>query len=150
MTDRETSEALHAYQRAQICAIIAVGCSRANAANYVGCSVGAIERLAVRSKTFARQLAEAESKHELAHLENIRAAGKKEWRASAWALERRYPERYAARKPKFLTPAQVSKVLSEFASVVLDAHSDAAQRERVQARLSEISSEIEQLLEHKA
>jgi len=133
---------LNSYQRGQICAIIAVGCSRSCAANYIGCKVEAIEQLAERSKTFRRQLAEAEAKHEITHLENIRTAGKKEWRASAWALERRYPERYGARKQQELTGKQLARVLSHFATLMLDNLNQAEQREEVVAQLHALLDEI--------
>lgn len=133
---------LNSHQRAQICAIIAVGCSRSCAASYIGCKVEVIDELAARSRSFRRQLAEAESKHEIAHLENIRTAGKKEWRASAWALERRYPERYGARKQKGLTGKQVSRVLSEFATQLLEILTDNEHREQAVAQLHGLLDEI--------
>ncbi len=37
--------------------------------------------------------------NELAHLRIIMAAGKKNWKACAWYLERTRPERYGRRKP---------------------------------------------------
>ena len=139
-----TQSGLSSHQRAQICAIIAVGCSRSCAASFIGCKVEAIDELAARSKTFRRQLAEAESKHEIAHLENIRAAGKKEWRASAWALERRYPERYGARKQKGLTGKQVSRVLSMFATQLLEGLPNMEQREQVVAQLHGLLEEMDE------
>lgn len=135
---------LNSHQRGQICAIIAVGCSRSCAASYIGCNVEAIEQLAARSKTFRRQLAAAEAKHEIAHLENIRTAGKKEWRASAWALERRYPERYGTRKEQGLTGKQVSQALSHFATLLLDNLNQAEQREEAVAQLHALLDEIGQ------
>lgn len=146
VTNQGKREQLNAYERSQICAIIAVGCSRDCAANYIGCSVATIERLVARSKSFAAKLAAAESQNEITHLENIRAAGKKEWRASAWALERRYPERYGPRKPKSLTSAQVTNVLSEFATLVLETTSDAELRERLQTQLNEMLQELDHLM----
>jgi len=146
VTNQGKCEQLNAYQRSQICAIIAIGCGRECAANYIGCSVATIEQLVARSKSFAGRLATAESQNEITHLENIRAAGKKEWRASAWALERRYPERYGPRKPKSLTSSQVTNVLAKFAALVHEASSDARSREQLQTQLSELVQELGHLM----
>ena len=40
---------------------------------------------------------EAQARSEAGHLKNIRTAGKEDWKASAWFLERTRPERYARR-----------------------------------------------------
>jgi transposase len=42
---------------------------------------------------------QAQALNELAHLRIIMAAGKKNWKACAWYLERTRPERYGRRKP---------------------------------------------------
>ena len=41
------------------------------------------------------QLKEAQAEFELAHIRNIRNHAEKDWKASAWTLERRIPHRYA-------------------------------------------------------
>ena len=88
-------------KKREILAIVAVGCSRSMAATYVGCAISTIQNTAERDPTFAEKLRQAVYSTELGLLKNIRNAAKKEqyWRAAAWALERRFPERYARRGP---------------------------------------------------
>ena len=43
---------------------------------------------------FYDQLEQANAKVEQEALGKVRAAGKKQWKAAAWILERRFPERY--------------------------------------------------------
>ena len=71
------------------------------AASYVDCAVSTIQNTADRDATFAEKLRQATYNTEVGLLKNIRNAAKKEqyWRAAAWALERRFPERYAAAVP---------------------------------------------------
>lgn len=136
---------LNDVKRGEICAILAVGCSRATAARYVGCHVDTIRRTALREPEFHRALRQAESKHEVLHLTYINKAAKegRYWRAAAWALERKYPDRYAQRNPKMLTIEQVSQVLSQFAGVILDEVPQASDRKRILARLHALSSSLQ-------
>ena len=64
-----------------------------------------IQNTADRDPTFAEKLRQADYSTEIGLLKNIRNAAKKEqyWRAAAWVLERRFPERYARRGPDVIT-----------------------------------------------
>jgi hypothetical protein len=126
----------------EICAILAVGCSRTVAARYVGCHVQTIRNTAGRDENFARALAQAESRDEIAHLANINKAAQegRYWRAAAWALERKYPDRYAQRDPHVFTVEQVSQILAQLAEVMLEEVSKPAQRKRIVERLTELTT----------
>ncbi len=104
---------LDAAKKREILAIVAVGCSRTVAAAYVGCAISTIQNTADRDPTFAEKLRQAACATELGLLKNIRNAAAKEqyWRAAAWALERRFPERYARRGPDVITLEQVAALL---------------------------------------
>lgn len=132
-------------KRGEICAILAVGCTRATAARYVGCHVSTIRRTALREPAFRRALRQAESKHEVLHLSYISKAAKegRYWRAAAWALERKYPNRYGQRKPLSITIEQVTQVLSQFADVILEEVPAAADRKRILVRLSALSLSLQ-------
>ncbi len=107
-------------KRAQIVAIISVGCSQTVAALFVGCSPATIQNTAERDPTFAEELGRAKSNAELALVKNIRKAAKKEqyWRAAAWALERGFPERYARRGPDVITVEQIGVLLAKFSEII--------------------------------
>ena len=106
------------------------------AARYVGCAVSTIQNTADRDAAFAEKLRQAAYNTEVGLLKNIRNAAKKEqyWRAAAWALERRFPERYARRGPDVITLDQVTRLLGQFGDIVAEevpdplpqAHAEAA------------------------
>ncbi len=76
-------------KRSEICAILAVGCSRTAAARYVGCHPDTIRNTAKRDAEFAAALQQAETRHEIQHLAHINAAAKegRYWRRRRVALE---------------------------------------------------------------
>jgi len=114
--------ALDDEKRAQILAILTVGCSQNMAAQYVGCSPETIRRTAERDPKFAKKLREAKGTAELGLVRNIRNAAKKEqyWRAAAWALERGFPEKYARRGPDVITVEQIGLLLTRFSAIIID------------------------------
>jgi len=129
----------------EICAILAVGCSRQTAARYVGCHRITILRTARVDEKFRRSILHAESQHEILHLTHINKAAKegRYWRAAAWALERKYPSRYSQRDPHLFTLEQVSQVLSQFADVITSEVRKAADRKRILARLSDLTAGLQ-------
>jgi len=129
-------------KRREVCAILAVGGSRVVAARYVGCSVTTIYRTALRDDEFREQLRHAVSQHELAHLNNIQSAAKltQHWRAAAWLLERRYPQRYRARPVDAVTAEELSPVLEQMAEIVVREVTNPADRRRIRAKLRRLTS----------
>lgn len=113
---------LDSVKRAQIVAILSVGCSQGVASQFVGCAVSTIQRTADRDPAFAEELGRAKSNAELALVKNIRNAAKKEqyWRAAAWALERGFPEKYARRGPDVITVDQIGRLLTQFTEIVIE------------------------------
>jgi hypothetical protein len=135
---------LDGYKRREIFAILAVGCSRAVAARYVGCSVQTIQNTADRDPNFAQQLRRREHQSEIGYLENIRAAARNEryWRAAAWALERLRPERYARRSPDAITIDQIKALLTQFAEIIVEEVPVAKYRKNILKRLDAISGAL--------
>jgi hypothetical protein len=131
-------------QRGTICAIVALGGSRARAAKAAGCKVRQIEALARSDVEFARQLARAESKPELEHLKHIQAAAAdaRYWRAAAWALEHLYPEDYALRRPQSMSAEQIRLALTEFADIILVDITDESLRDKILERLDKLADEL--------
>ena len=118
---RRSRPALDNEKRAQIVAILSVGCSQNMAAKYVGCASSTILRTAERDPKFAQRIREAKGNAELGLVKCIRNAAKKEqyWRAAAWALERGFPEKYARRGPDVITAEQLAQILSQFAQRII-------------------------------
>ena len=88
---------LHEMRRREVCALLCAGCSLRAAARYIGCAPSTISRTSQVDARFARDVRYAYMRRELTLLHNIRHAGTTSWRASAWLLERLYPERYGRR-----------------------------------------------------
>jgi hypothetical protein len=125
----------------EICAILAVGGTRAMAARYVGCHPETIRRTALREPEFAAQLRKAEINSEIVLLRSIQTASQdvKQWRASAWALERLFPERYGRRSPRTITVEQVSELIRQLGTIIVSEIPVKVYRERILARLAELT-----------
>ncbi len=125
-------------------AILSVGCSRATAAQYVGCHPTTITRTATRDPEFDQQLRQAESMLEIKHLRNIDAAAKdtRYWRAAAWALERKYPDRWGQRRAHALSPEQIGQALEQFAQLVIEEVTEDETRNRILKRLDELAAAL--------
>jgi hypothetical protein len=106
-------------------AIIA-GCSRADAARYAGVGESTLRRWIARGRAekegafadFADAVLDAEAKASvLANGCIAKAIRNGDWKAAAWFLERRFPERYAPRSRLF-DPHRVLEILEERGLVV--------------------------------
>jgi hypothetical protein len=105
-------------KRAEICALLAAGCSQQVAARYVGVTPAAIRNAARRHRAFHQQLLKAMQTSELDALQTIRAAAPKSWRAAAWLLERTKPQQYGYRNAKQLSNDYWTRFFAELISFV--------------------------------
>ena len=128
----------------EIVAIIAMGCSRRTAAQYVGCAPSTIQNTAERDGKFAERLDHARSQAVVTHVKNINSAAKKAqyWRAAAWALERLRPEEYAAPHADMLSLEQVVKLLAYLSQVIVEAVPVGEYRKNIMKRLGEITEMV--------
>ncbi len=144
MTQRGRQPVLDDVKRAEIVAIVSVGCSRRMAARYVGCAPSTIRATARRVEHFARELARAEQKSQIGLIKNIRDAAKKAqyWRAAAWALERLNPEDFAPRGPDVVTAEQMHSLIDQLAQVLVEHVPIAAHRKQVLRCVERILREL--------
>jgi len=140
---------LDEIKRSEILAILHVGCTRRVAARYVGCSPQTIQRTADRDPEFALRLARAENQAEVSYLNNINRAASEPryWRAAAWALERKYPNRYASRHPDVMTLDETREFLMRLAAILAEEVSDNEQRARIIRQAVRMLDEIRQSAE---
>lgn len=96
---------LDATKRAEICAMLAAGCTFRTAARYVGVSAGAISMLLKRDESFRLQVDKALADRELIPLAQLNAASGKSWRAAVWRLERTVKGTY--RKDNIVDPMDI-------------------------------------------
>ncbi|MCL2305232.1 MAG: hypothetical protein FWC43_07810 [Planctomycetaceae bacterium] len=120
-------------KRRKIIAVLTVGASRESAAKYVGCSTTTIRNEIQRDADFAEEVRVAEESSEVYFLQKIRAAADKAqyWRAAAWALERRCPNRYAPRGAKTLSEEQVKNLISDLVEIVIPEIHDPKERRNI-------------------
>lgn len=107
-----------------------------------------------RNPVFAARIEIAAVLFELNCLRTMRAAvngeletrtGKKEWRAAAWVLERRFWQTYARRDPNAVTPEMLFAVATGISGDLLEfvpVEQRKAAAEKIQARLEELSKAI--------
>ena len=140
---------LTALEKKNIIAIITVGCSRETAARYVGCSPYIIRREIAENKSFAADVARAEEDSEVFFINKIRQAANKEqyWRAAAWALERRCPNRYAPRGAGSLNTDQVRAMVSRLAEIVIQEVPGGTERRRILKRIHDMIRQAEPEME---
>ena len=133
---------LDEVKRREICALYYAGISTRAIAKYVGCSPSTISNTAARDPEFACTIRNAFMRRELSLLMNIQNASPKQWRASAWMLERLYPDRYGPHVTKGTSAEQ--KVAWQAA--IIAAAKDSIPPEFVgafEARMSEIHSQLD-------
>jgi hypothetical protein len=102
---------LDAVKRAEVCAMLATGCTFRAAARYVGVSAAAIAMLLKRDESFRAQVDKALAERELTPLAQLRAASGKNWRAAAWLLERTVKGTY--RKDNIADPTCISHAVDK-------------------------------------
>lgn len=134
------SQILDELTQQKVCAVLALGCSRKTAADYLGCSPELIRSTARRRKEFAVQATKSEAICEISALTQLSKALKDErnWRAVIWLLERRFPDRYGLRAPRSASPRQVIEVMNQLIDVVAGEVHDAEDQRRVVARLQSL------------
>ena len=125
-------------QKNEALAVLSVGCSRAAAARCVRCSPLLLRREMMEHPQFAEQVAKAEEGIEVFCLSNLRKAAQKEqyWRAAAWMLERRLPDRYGTKKAQTLTAEHVQKFMAACMQVIAEELPDKECREKIINRLA--------------
>jgi hypothetical protein len=110
-------------KKKEILAILTVGSTRNTAADYVGVGRSTLSETIGRDKEFHEQIKRAEAQGKLRHEKKIAEADA--WQASAWHLERKYPEEYALKHklehtspdgsmtPRELTDAQLAAIINQ-------------------------------------
>lgn len=76
---------------------IVSGLRPAQAARVAGIDPSTLDRWRNADAAFAERLESAATEFESQNLENVTRAGRRSWKASAWSLERRFPDRYGNR-----------------------------------------------------
>ncbi|REJ68898.1 MAG: hypothetical protein DWQ31_06840 [Planctomycetota bacterium] len=142
--------ALDDVKKAEIAAMISVGCSKAAACRYVGCVPATLRNELRRDAGFAARVRRAERHRQLVALQQIQKAGARSWRAAAWLLERLNPEDFHRRDPDVVTREQLEAYVQSF----VEALSGELTREQFQRlggllrknRAQELRDELDELI----
>ena len=126
-------------ERQEILTLLSAGYSQTTAAKYIHRAPATLQHDILAHPQFAAQIAKAKEGSEVFYLSCIRRAALKEqyWRAAAWVLERRLPERYGAKKPETLTKEHVQKFMATCMQIIAEELPDKEQREKILHRLAE-------------
>jgi len=109
-------------QRAEkVLQLLRDGSFRSKAAAAVGVDLDTLLAWMIEHPDFARDVEAAEAKAELEHLRNLRDKAGDDWRASAWWLERKHPDRWGKRETLNVNISSLSdEQLEEIAAGRLD------------------------------
>jgi monomeric isocitrate dehydrogenase len=95
MASRRGKQNLTPEQERKFLRLVSEGMNLSAAAKKIGVGKAAISMRRERNKAFAARLEEAEDELESTLSGKVIKAGRSDWRASAWYLERRWPQRWA-------------------------------------------------------
>ena len=131
-------------KKREILAIVAVGCGRRTAADYVGCNTATIVRAMEQDEQFAAELRRHELNPEIGFMRNIQDAAQevKYWRAAAWWLERRRPEDFGTKKAGLITAAQLQRLFSALTGILAEEVPSDKHRKNVISRVDQMISEL--------
>lgn len=142
---RSRKPALDEHRQDMICAIVAVGCTYETAADYVGVAASTIYRTAERQPAFRAKLNKACAQVQLHLVRRIYdcADGKQGWRAAAWLLSRRFPDRFAQRGANTVTPRQIAATLKNFTQIIAEEVPDRDARRRIRLRVRKLVTQLQ-------
>jgi hypothetical protein len=134
-------------EQARVLGVLAVGCDRETGAAYIGRSPDDITRAMRNDPSFAKEVRRTEASVEVSHMRRLRDAAQdpKNWRISAWWLERRCPERYGARTPGSVTTKQLKAFIQVVGENLNTDIRDPIDRERVAGRLRQVEQCVDRL-----
>ncbi len=133
------------FQKQKLLGILPLGCDRPTACKHIGVTPAQLAAELKRDPDFAKSVAHAESEIDLRHLGNLLKASldEKNWRTSAWWLDRRARQQSA--DDRAFTPTLVAELLDELSIAITTEIDDPALQRRVIERLLDSLSRREQL-----
>lgn len=132
-------------QKDQICSILAVGCDRETAANFVETTTANLHREMERDDRFAARVHRTEAASEWTNMRTVHQAAKdvKNWRAAVWWLEMHAPDRFKSRSAGEVTLAQLNEFVGTLTTILANEVRCESDRRRVIHRVLESIRELE-------
>ncbi len=127
-----------------ITALLQIGCRLETAAKYAGCPIRHVRRELKENPLFAQRVQRAEEWSEVFFLRQIKKAAEKEqyWRAAAWALERRIPNRYASRGAETMTIDDIREIFRKMAEIVISEVTLPEDRKRIATKINALLADL--------
>lgn len=133
------------WQKAKILDVMRLGADRETACHYVGATPAQLQAEMTANEEFSRAVLRAQAEAELKHLGNIHRASQdeKNWRTSAWWLERR-----GAGRPGGVSTAEALARVAELVDllagiIVKEVPEPAVQRRLIERMLAAVAGEDE-------
>ena len=125
--------------------LLTMGCSRKSAARSIGATADELRQALATDEKFASEVERAETALEQYCLQRMRESANTDtgWRAAAWLLERRLPERYGKAKPEQITQEAVTKYMQQVFLILEEEITDQELKQRIYNRFGEEVSENE-------
>jgi len=133
---------LDAGKQREICLLLSAGCSREEAARYIGCGRATIFRAARRDPAFAHALEQAEVNRQYSQLQNVRRAAGQSWRAAAWLLERFDPNRFDRNRSARYTSEDVATVTAGVCKLLIQAKVDPENRDHARRYMDDLVDDL--------
>jgi hypothetical protein len=95
----------------EILAILTIGGSRNTAADYVSIARTTLRDHIARDEVFSEQVKRAEAAGQLKHLKKV--GGADQWQASAWMLERKWPDEFGRKDRQDVPADDMTSVLTK-------------------------------------
>jgi hypothetical protein len=129
-------------QKREACSIILLGCDRVTACWYLGLEPEVLQRELAEDSVFSRKVHRAAAMVEMHHMQCLRQASQdpKQWRVAQWWLERRAPDRYAARRPESISQEQLDVLLDRIAQIIVAEVSDDGLALRLLGKIDEAAT----------
>lgn len=144
----DVSHLLTEEEKLQVRGILAAGCDRQTAVDYLGRTLADLHGSMRHDAAFAQEVRRAEAMVELAHMRIVQDCAKEEknWRASVWWLERHSPERFGGRPSGAMTSRQLRAFVSMLVDIFREELRDTSERRRLIERFNDIIKHLEQTL----
>lgn len=123
-------------QKHTLCSVLRLGCARPTACHFVEATERELDAELQRDAAFAREALRSEAVAEVTHLGNIHKAAQdpKNWRTSAWWLQRRTKQRASGESAE-QARSLVAEMVDELARIIVAEVPDAAIQRRLIERL---------------
>lgn len=132
-------------QKHTLCSVLRLGCARPTACHFVGVTERDLDAELQRDAAFAREALRSEAVAEVTHLGNIHKAAQdeKNWRTSAWWLQRRTKQRASGESAE-QARSLVAEMVDDLARIIVAEVPDAAvQRRLIERLLRVVTGEME-------